>query len=145
MPRRILSLCAIVAAGVLACAPASAFKSPNDAPAAWRDYSAMVKSRVQDWLSGEDEAARRLRASLDGGRQQRGTTTRFVARLWFLANGEVARAEFTGVDAAAVVELRALLLHRRIGAPPPADMLQPLHLQLSLQIENRASTDAGRG
>jgi hypothetical protein len=145
MTRRLFSLCALVAAGVLASAEASAFKASNDAPAAWRDYSALVKSRVQDWLSGEDEAARRLRASLDGRGQQSGATTRFIARLWFLADGEVARAEFAGVDAAAVVELRALLLHRRIGAPPPADMLQPLHLQLSLQIENRASTDAGRG
>ncbi|MBY6239913.1 hypothetical protein [Methylosinus sp. Sm6] len=145
MSRRRFAFLAIAAAGILAGAPAVAFKSPADAPAAWRDYAALVKSRVQDWLSGDDEPAKRLRASLDARAPERGAATRFVARLWFLADGEVTRAEFEGVEAAAAVELRALVLHRRIGAPPPADMAQPMHLQLSLQVESHAALPERRG
>jgi hypothetical protein len=132
------SLFAIVASGVLACAPAVAFKSTVEAPAAWRDYAVLVKGRVQDWLSGDDERARRLRAALDARASERSAASRFVARLWILSDGEVTRAEFDGVEAATVAELRALLLHRRIGAPPPPDMLQPLHLRLTLEVESHA-------
>jgi hypothetical protein len=58
-----------------------------------------------------------------------------VLRTWVLADGSVNRVEFTGIDdRKAVDELRALLVDGNVGAPPP-EMLQPLHLRLSLRAK----------
>jgi hypothetical protein len=133
-----IGLCsAIVAAGsvtALFAAPTESFLPSDSAPAQWTRYASLVRSRVQDWLSADDERTRRLRASIEAHSQSRGAATPFVARLWFLDDGEISRAEFEGIAEADIVDLRALLASRKVGAPPPADMLQPLRLKLSLQV-----------
>jgi hypothetical protein len=53
-----------------------------------------------------------------------------------VADGKVNRVEFDGIDDPdAINELRALLIDGNVGAPPP-EMLQPLHLRLSLRAKD---------
>lgn len=117
-------------------APAAAYHSADGAPAAWRDYALLVGRRVQDWLGQDSEQTRRLRMSLEARSQQNASTSTIVARLWILANGTVERVDSEGFDPADAEALRALLTRQEVGAPPPADMSQPLHLKLSLQAQN---------
>ncbi|TDX61392.1 hypothetical protein EDE12_11545 [Methylosinus sp. sav-2] len=117
-------------------AQAAAYHSADGAPAAWRDYALLVGRRVQDWLGQDSEQTRRLRMSLEARSQQNASSSTIVARLWILANGTVERVDLEGFDPADAEALRALLTRQEVGAPPPADMSQPLHLKLSLQAKN---------
>ncbi|OAI30437.1 hypothetical protein A1351_09185 [Methylosinus sp. R-45379] len=117
-------------------AQAAAYHSADGAPAAWRDYALLVGRRVQDWLGQDSEQTRRLRTSLEARSQQNASPSTIVARLWILANGTVERVDLEGFDPADAEALRALLTRQEVGAPPPADMSQPLHLKLSLQAKN---------
>lgn len=128
----------MAAAGALApagpaAAQTAAYRPSDGVPAAWRDFALLVKSRLQDWLAQDDEPVLHFRASLDAhSKSDRGAPT-IVARVWIMADGKVERAEFDGLEAADAVELRAILAQKNVGAAPPADMMQPLHLRLSLQ------------
>lgn len=121
-----------------AASPQTAVYRPSDgAPAAWREFALLVQARVQDWLAGEDQAARGFRASLETRKEGGGATTTVVARLWIKADGKIERADFDGLEAPQAAELRTLLTQKNVEAAPPLDMLQPLHLKFALR-ENDA-------
>lgn len=127
----------VAAGALLSSAPLAAqtlaYRPSDGAPAAWREFALLVKSRLQEWLArDDDEAARHFRTSLDAHSKADRAPT-IVARIWVTADGKIERAEFDGLEVADAVELRAILAQKNIGAPPPADMMQPLHLKLSLQ------------
>ncbi len=108
--------------------------APEQAPAAWVAYAETVNAQVIAWLGAEDEGAVRLRAYLDGTRPAPDQPTApFVLRLWITPDGTIDRTEFPAfAEPQADADLRALLLGRAIGTPPPPGMLLPLRLELSL-------------
>lgn len=119
---------AIAPVAIPAASQSTTYVRSADAPIAWREFALIVRERLQAWLAQDEDPVRRFRASLE----ERGITT-LAARVWLLANGEIARVEFDGVAASGAAELAPFLARRAIGAAPPADLLQPLHLALSLQ------------
>jgi hypothetical protein len=109
------------------------YRSAKDVPAAWQDFAKRLQARFEQRLAADDENARNVQ---DYAARQGGGTglapLSFRVRTWILASGKVERIEVDGIGDDIAVALRALLIDGEVGAPPP-DMLQPLHLRLSLR------------
>jgi hypothetical protein len=111
----------------------SNYRSAKEVPAAWQDFAKQLQARFEQRLAADDEKARHVQDYLARrGGDTSAAPLSFRVRTWILADGKVERIEFEGVDSDAAVALRALLINGEVGAPPP-DMLQPLHLRLSLR------------
>lgn len=116
-------------------------------PQHWLDYAQSTSDQLQTWLSdGSSELVVRLHAWLeqrDTNDRLMGTSMPVVTRVWISAQGWVERVEFESLgDPQADADLRALLSRKPLSAPPPADMRQPLVLQLSLDA---VTGDSGSG
>jgi hypothetical protein len=110
------------------------YRSASAAPASWQEFAKQVQTRFQQRFAADDEGARKFRDYLTK-RAADGSATPLKpgVRVWALPDGKVERLEFDGVaDDDVAVNLREILMHDDVGAPPQ-DMLQPLHLRLSLQ------------
>ena len=60
-----------------------------------------------------------------------------MLQAWISATGRLHRVELGGINDPEVLDnLRVLLTGNDVGAPPP-EMLQPLHLRLSLRANDR--------
>jgi hypothetical protein len=132
----------LLAAGVGAeAAPAAvdngSYRSATAAPETWQAFAKQLQGQVEQRLAGDDERARRFQDYLTRRSQQADAPPLTVAlRTWVLADGKLDRVEFDGIDdPAAIEDLRALLVDGNVGAPPP-EMLQPLHLRLSLRAKD---------
>jgi hypothetical protein len=112
------------------------YQSAATAPAAWQNFAKELQTRFQQRLAADDDAARRFQSQMEqrAGKAE-ATPVALTMRAWILPDGKVARVEFDGLDPDVAVSLRALLSHNDVGAPPP-DMLQPLHLRLSLRAKD---------
>lgn len=110
------------------------YRSATAAPVAWQEFARRLQSEFQQRLVADDEAGRQFQDYMAKRAARAGATPLTpVVRAWVLPDGKVERIEVDDIgDAAAAVSLRALLAHGDVGAPPP-DMLQPLHLRLSLR------------
>src|SRR5262249_12074031 len=120
------------AAGLAAPQPAigQEYRASTEAPAEWRAYAQRLQGLFKDELS-DDDMIRSLAAAGDKAAKEHVPAT-FRVRAWVAADGKVGRLEFSGLDAATTSAVRARLMRTDVGASPPADMLQPLHLKLSL-------------
>ncbi len=107
-------------------------RSPQDVPASWRDFAQRVQARCRDWLAADDDLVKRFHVSMENLPAKDSGATAVVAKLWIAPDGKIDRADFEGLDSAASVNLRAILMSHELGEQPPADMLQPLRLKLSL-------------
>jgi hypothetical protein len=132
----------LLAAGVGAeAAPAvvenGSYRSATAAPQTWQAFAKQLQGQVEQRLAGDDERARHFQDYLTKRSQQADAPPlTVVLRTWVLADGKVNRVEFDGIDdPAAIDDLRALLIDGNVGAPPP-EMLQPLHLRLSLRAKD---------
>jgi hypothetical protein len=117
------------------------YRSAAAAPAAWQEFAKRLQALFQDRLAAGEEVRlfQDYIAKRSGGAST--TTLALVVRAWVLPDGKVERIEFDGLDDHNLaVRLRALLALGNVGAPPP-DMLQPLHVRLSL----RPPDQPGRG
>jgi hypothetical protein len=106
-------------------------------PQHWLDYAQSASDQFQTWLSDDSsDLVVRLHAWLeqrDTNDRLMGTSMPVIARVWISAQGWVERVEFESLgDPQADADLRALLSRKPLSAPPPADMRQPLVLQLRL-------------
>ena len=116
-------------------------------PQHWLDYARSTSDQFQMWLSDDSsDLVVRLHAWLeqrDTNDRLMGASMPVIARVWISAQGWVERVEFESLgDPQADADLRALLSRKPLSAPPPADMRQPLVLQLKLDA---ASGDNGSG
>jgi hypothetical protein len=114
------------------------YRSATAAPETWQAFSRHLQEHFERRLAGDDAKARHFQdymASLQGSG---GSALNFVLRTWVGSDGKVDRVEFDGIDDPnAINDLRALLVNGDVGAPPP-EMLQPLHLRLSLRAKDPA-------
>lgn len=122
-------------AGLLALSWACTAASAPPAPQHWLDYAGSASLQFQAWLSDDaDERVQRLHAWLrqrDTNDRLMGGTVPVVVQVWIAPDGAVQRLEFASLgQSQADADLRALLARRL--ATPPADMRQPLVLQLSV-------------
>jgi hypothetical protein len=114
------------------------YRSATSAPVGWQQFAAQVQSRFQQQLSADGAEVHKLQEYLqDHAAGPNAVSPTLVVRTWILPEGKIERVEFDGIDDGAVVAgLRALLARGEVDAPPP-DMLQPLHLRLSLRPQPR--------
>lgn len=134
--RRCLAALITLVAGL----PAVQAQTP---PQHWLDYAQSTSDQFQTWLSdGSSDLVVRLHVWLehrDTNDRLMGTSMPVITRVWISAQGWVERVEFDSLgDPQADADLRALLSRKPLSAPPPADMRQPLVLQLRLDA---ASSD----
>jgi hypothetical protein len=113
------------------------YRPATAAPESWQVFSKQLRAHFERQLAGDDAKARHLQdymASLQGSGN---SGLNFVLRTWVGSDGKVDRVEFDGIDDPnAIDDLRALLVNGNVGAPPP-EMLQPLHLRLSLRAKEQ--------
>ncbi|MEN3380811.1 MAG: hypothetical protein V7608_855 [Hyphomicrobiales bacterium] len=108
------------------------YRSVREVPAAWQDFAKQLQARFEQRIAADDEKARHFQDYVARRGETSAAPLSFRLRTWILADGKVERVEFDGVDNDVAVALRALLINGEVGVPPP-DMLQPLHLRLSLR------------
>ena len=113
------------------------YRSATAAPETWQAFARQLQGQVEQRLAGDDAKARHFQDYLTKRSQKADEPPlTVVLRTWVLSDGKINRVEFDGIDdPGAVDELRALLIGGNVGAPPP-EMLQPLHLRLSLRARD---------
>jgi len=115
------------------------FQSAAAAPAAWQAFAKQLQSQFQQQLAGEDAVARQVR-DIMAGHGVGSNPSSVVVRAWILPSGTVERVDLDGLEADVAGPLRTLLVRDNVGVPP-ADMLQPLHLRLSLSPRETQEQD----
>ncbi|WP_156439645.1 hypothetical protein [Bradyrhizobium valentinum] len=98
-----------------------------------------MQQKFEQQLAGDTDGARRIQDYLTrrGGAAD-APALKLAVRAWVLSDGRVSRVEVDGMDDAGIrIELRALLMAGGVGTPP-LEMLQPLHLRLSLRAKDRS-------
>ncbi|MDE5457049.1 hypothetical protein GWE18_30325 [Bradyrhizobium sp. CSA112] len=115
------------------------YRSATAVPEAWQVFARQLQQKFEQQLAGDSDGARRIQDYLmRRGGEADAPALRLALRAWVLTDGKVSRVEVDGMDdGGARVELRALLMAGGVGAPPP-EMLQPLHLRLSLRAKDRS-------
>jgi len=112
------------------------YRASETAPIAWREFALKVRARFHERLSADDEVMREFHRRLE----EKVAATRdaqFVTlRVWVTPAGSVEYLEADGLDNDMTVSLRGILIRQEIGLRPPPDLLQPLHLKLSLSRRN---------
>ena len=129
--------------GVLTTAPGSVGAAPSDvpqtdyrsaasAPMAWQAFAKQLQSRFQEELTAEDVVQRFQDETAKRGRGAETVGDVLTVRAWIRADGRIERVEFGRTDPDLAIRLGVLLRQANVGAPP-ADMLQPVNLRLSLR------------
>ncbi|KVU00313.1 hypothetical protein WK62_18930 [Burkholderia ubonensis] len=123
----------------------------GDAPAAWADYAQRVAQRLAAALDGTDAAASRLRAQLerDASRSEDGehgdAPQALRLKAWLDRRGNIERVESAPAFAPEVAaDLRSALVGRRVGAPPPRGMTQPVVVRVRVAVQDSSQTGQER-
>lgn len=116
-------------------AMAESFRNAADAPPSWGVFAKRLKSACESALQANNPIARRLNDALEKiqtAAKPDEPPLRVRVSLWIALNGTISRVAFTPLASdQATADLSALLTRVSAGVPP-ADMLQPIHLSLSL-------------
>lgn len=114
----------------------------QDVPQHWLRYAALTSRQLEASLSDPaSEAVQRLHSWMQERllKEAQPQLTPLVVRLWVAPSGQVEHAAFDALgNAQADADLRGLLGAQRMAEPPPADMRQPMVLQLTLDFINRS-------
>ncbi|KVO15973.1 hypothetical protein [Burkholderia ubonensis] len=123
----------------------------GDAPAAWADYAQRVAQRLAAALDGTDAAASRLRAQLerDAARSEDDedgdAPPALRLKAWLDRRGNIERVESAPAFAPEVAaDLRSALVGRRVGAPPPRGMTQPVVVRVRVAVQDSSQTGQER-
>ncbi|KVR27962.1 hypothetical protein [Burkholderia ubonensis] len=123
----------------------------GDAPAAWADYAQRVAQRLAAALDGTDAAASRLRARLerDASRSEDDehgdAPPALRLKAWLDRRGNIERVESAPAFAPDVAaDLRSALVGRRVGAPPPRGMTQPVVVRVRVAVQDSSQTGQER-
>ncbi|KVQ90578.1 hypothetical protein WL67_04455 [Burkholderia ubonensis] len=123
----------------------------GDAPAAWADYAQRVAQRLAAALDGTDAAASRLRARLerDASRSEDDehgdAPPALRLKAWLDRRGHIERVESAPAFAPDVAaDLRSALVGRRVGAPPPRGMTQPVVVRVRVAVQDSSQTGQER-
>ncbi|KVG72994.1 hypothetical protein [Burkholderia ubonensis] len=123
----------------------------GDAPAAWADYAQRVAQRLAAALDGTDAAASRLRAQLERDASRSEDDEHGDAppaqrlKAWLDRRGNIERVESAPAFAPDVAaDLRSALVGRRVGAPPPRGMTQPVVVRVRVAVQDSSQTGQER-
>ena len=113
------------------------YRSASTVPPAWQEFASRLQNRFQEQLAADDDEVRGIQDDLaERAAAAGGTTPAITVRAWILPDGKIDRLECNGLDDVSAVALKSLLTRVDAGTPP-ADMLQPLHLRLSLRPKDQ--------
>jgi hypothetical protein len=115
---------------------ANDYQPTDNAPAAWRQFAEQTQLRIRERLATDDGSVRQLNRLLDERRAIDGNPLNVVVKIWVSPVGAVERLEFDTLDMEVASNLRAVLIGSSLHASPPQNMLQPMHLMLSLGQAN---------
>lgn len=116
---------------------------PQAIPAHWIAYAEQVSVQLQDRLADAGNAAvLRLHAwmqqrvpAADKQSTRTASSAPLVLKLWVAPTGRVVRLEFESLgQAEADADLRQLLTEQPLREAPPADLRQPMALELRLHL-----------
>jgi hypothetical protein len=106
------------------------------APAAWQAFSQQLGIRFQEQLAADDMAQALQEALAARAKTGNASANVLMVQAWILPSGQIERVEFERIDPLLTARLRVLLSRVNVGAPPP-DMLQPVHVRLSLRPKDQ--------
>ena len=114
------------------------FRPAAAVPESWRAFAVQLQNRFQERLASDDADVRLLQDYFSRRAANSGAgDVALTARTWILSDGRIELIEFDGLDDSEIkLRLRSVLARGNVGAPP-ADMLQPVHLRLSLRPHDR--------
>lgn len=120
----------------VASAQTSDYQPTGNAPAAWQQFAEQVQLRFRERLATEDGSVRQLNRLLEERRAIDSAPLNVLVKVWISPVGAVERLEFDTLDPEVASNLRAILIGSSLHALPPQNMLQPMHLMLSLGQAN---------
>ncbi len=117
-------------------ARAQDYRPAAGAPSHWAAFAKLVTSHFEANISADDEIANRFRSYLVEHRgKEDGPPQAFTVQTWVGAQGTIEKVAFPPLkNVQADADLRTLLARGTVGMSPPPDLLQPLNLRLSLDI-----------
>jgi hypothetical protein len=116
-------------------APQGDYRPAEAAPPTWQAFARQLQSRFQEKLA-EDDVAQQVQEALARAKAANASADVLAVRAWILPDGQIERVEFGQTAPLLAVRLHALLSRVNVGAPPP-DMLQPVHVRLSLRPKDQ--------
>jgi hypothetical protein len=118
--------------------PSLDYRQPDTVPASWVRYAQLVQYRFKEWLAADTERASRFHLFLENRTANADAPPdQLIVKAWIAGDGKVEKVEFASLhDERANQDLHAILSRGNIGESPPADMLQPIHLRLLLEMPN---------
>lgn len=129
-------LLAALGLAALPAAPAAAQSggqstAPSQAPEAWVAYAGTVSRSVSGWLEEDSEPSLTARTHMGQVEVEAGAPRPLELKVWIGSDGRIARIDFPPfAHAEANTALRAALVGRGLPTPPPADMIQPLRIEV---------------
>lgn len=120
-----------------AVAQPAAYRPAADVPASWRDFAAQLQAKLQARLGADTKATGKIADAMTqhgSAADPAAAAQAITVRVWVAPDGKIARVACDDVAGDAATALRALLGAGEAGLPPP-DMLQPVHLRLSLRAK----------
>lgn len=101
------------------------------APAAWIAYAETATEAVSAWLEEDSAPSVAVRTYLGAAEAEAGDSHPLQLKLWIDAEGRVSRIDFAPfAHAEANTAMKDALVGRAFASPPPADMLQPLRIEV---------------
>ena len=112
------------------------YRNSESAPLAWQEFAFKVQASLFQRLSAGDETTQEFHRRLEEQATAGHDAQVVVVKVWVSPSGNVERLEADGLDDDTASSLRSILVRQEVGARPPFDLLQPLHLKLSLGRQN---------
>lgn len=112
------------------------YQPTDNAPATWRQFAEQVQLKFRERLATDDGSVRQLNRLLEERRAIDSNPLSVLVKVWISPVGAVERLEFDTLDTDVASNLRAILIGSSLHALPPQNMLQPMHLMLSLGQAN---------
>jgi hypothetical protein len=111
------------------------YRSPDNVPVAWVRYAELVQYRLTEWLAADNETVARFHLFLqEKSAAADGPPENLLVKVWVAPDGKIDRIEAPSLNNQQTdADLRAILGQGDVGEAPPADMLQPLRLRLTLK------------
>jgi hypothetical protein len=113
------------------------YRSAASVPLAWQAFATQLQRHFEQRLASDEKDARTFQDYMTKRETSDAKPPVLKIRAWILPNGKIDRLEFDGLGDDVPVNPYALLARDDVGVPP-ADMLQPLHLRLSLRPKDQA-------
>lgn len=114
-----------------------ALRTVAEAPTAWVEYATKLRIATEVILGADDPTAQSFRDGVErvyavAATTEGDPTASLAVNLWVAPDGHVERANLAAFPNAGMNPNLKVLLARVSVGPPPAEMLQPVRLQLRL-------------